>query len=115
MSRAVHNRYKRHLADLPLLGRSVSLHLWVRRFYCRNTDCARRTFVERLPKLAAPFARRTCRLAAAQAQAGVALGGEASARLLSRLCMPASADTILRLIKAVPVPDPPVPRVVGID
>src|SRR3954451_20207116 len=35
-SRAVHSRYERHLADLPSLGRSVSVHLWVRRFYCRN-------------------------------------------------------------------------------
>src|SRR5689334_19833974 len=95
-SRPVHSRYERHLADLPSLGHSVSVHLWVRRFYCRNTDCARRTFVERLPKLAAPFARRTCRLAAAQGQTGLALGGEASARLLARLSMPASADTVLR-------------------
>src|SRR3954451_7370885 len=114
-SRAVHSRYERHLADLPSLGRSVSVHLWVRRFYCRNIDCARQTFVERLPKLATPFARRTCRLAAAQAQTGVALGGEASARLLARLSMPASADTVLRLIKTTPLPDQPAPRVVGVD
>jgi transposase len=115
VSRAVHSRYKRRLADLPSLGRSVSVHLRVRRFYCRNTDCARRTFVERLPKLVAPFARRTDRLAAAQAQTGLALGGEASARLLCGLSMPASADTVLRLIKAAPLPDQPVPRVIGVD
>jgi transposase len=115
MSRAVHSRYKRRLADLPSLGRLVSVHLWVHRFYCRNTDCARQTFAERLPKLVAPFARRTERLAAAQAQTGMALGGEASARLLAHLSMPASADTVLRLIKAMPLPDPPVPRVIGVD
>jgi transposase len=114
-SRAVHSRDERHLADLPSLGRSVSVHLWVRGFYCRNTDCARQTSVERLPKLATPFARRTCRLAAAQGQTGLALGGEAGARLLSGLSMPASADTVLRLIKATPLPDQPVPRVVGVD
>jgi transposase len=114
-SRAVHSRYERHLADLPLLGRPVSVHLRVRRFYCRNKACARQTFVERLPKLAAPFARRTGRLAAAQGQTGVALGGEASARLLARLSMPASADTVLRLIKTTPLPDQPAPRVVGVD
>jgi len=91
------------------------VHLRVRRFYCRNTDCARQTFVERLPKLAAPFARRTDRLAAAQGQTALALGGEASARLLARLSMPASADTVLRLIKATPLPDQPAPRVVGVD
>ena len=114
-SRAVHSRYQRHLADLPSLGRSVLVHLRVRRFYCRNTNCARQTFVERLPKLATPFARRTGRLAAAQAQTGVALGGEASARLLAHLSMPASADTVLRLIQATPLPDQPMPRVVGVD
>src|SRR4051794_2986448 len=115
MSRAVHSRYEQRLANLPSFGRSVSMHLRVRRFYCRNTDCVRRTFVERLPKLVAPFARRTCRLATAQGQTGMTLGNEASARLLSRLSMPASSDTVLRLIKAVPLPDQPVPRVVGVD
>jgi transposase len=114
-SRKVHSRYQRRLADLPSLGRSVSVHVRVRRFYCRNIDCARRTFVERLPKLVVPFARRTCRLAAAQAQTGLALGGEASTRLLAGLSMPASADTVLRLIKAMPLPDQPAPRAVGID
>jgi transposase len=114
-SRAVHSRYDRHLADLPSLGRTVSIHLRVRRFYCRNTACPRQTFVERLPNLVAPFARRTGRLAEAQGQTGAALGGEASARLLSRLGMPASADTVLRLVKAMPLPDQPVPRVVGVD
>jgi transposase len=114
-SRAVHSRYDRHPADLPSLGRTVSIHLRVRRFYCRNTACPRQTFAERLPNLVAPFARRTRRLAEAQGQTGAALGGEAGARLLAHLSMPASADTVLRLIKATPLPDQPVPRVVGVD
>lgn len=114
-SRAVHSRYDRHLADLPSLGRTVSIHLRVRRFYCRNTACPRQTFVERLPDLMVPFARRTRRLAEAQGQTGAALGGEAGARLLAHLSMPVSADTVLRLIKATPLPDQPVPRVVGVD
>jgi transposase len=115
VSRAVHSRYERHLADLPSLGRSVSVHLWVRRFYCRNADCARQTFVERLPTLVAPFARRTCRLAAGKRKRVLALGGEASARLLCGLSMPASADTVLRLVKATALPDQPAPRVIGVD
>ena len=115
VSRAVHSRYDRHPADLPSLGRTVSVRLCVRRFYCRNTACTRQTFAERLPDLIMPFARRTRRLAEAQGQAGGALGGEASARLLSRLFMPASADTVLRLVKGMPLPDQAVPRVVGVD
>src|SRR3954466_114608 len=67
-SRAVHSRYDRHLADLPSLGRTVSIRLRVRRFYCRTPACPRRTFAERLPNLVTPFARRTGRLAEAQGQ-----------------------------------------------
>src|SRR3954453_3032450 len=115
-SRAVHSRYGRSPADLPSLGRAVSLDLRLRRFYCRNAACPRRTFAERLPELINPYARRTCRLAEAQGRVGAALGGEGSARLLPRLPMPASADTVLRLVRRMPLPEQPdPPRVVGVD
>src|SRR3954470_14557698 len=114
-SRAVHSRYRRRPADLPALGRAVRLDLRLRRFYCRNAACTRRTFAERLPELIRPHARRTDRLAEAQARVGVALGGESSARLLQHLSMPASADTVLRLIQNLPLPEPEPPRVVGVD
>ena len=114
-SRAVHSRYRRKPADLPLLGCRIGVSLRVRRFYCRNAKCARRTFAERLPELVAPHARRTCRLAAAQARVGVALGGNAGSRLLHHLAMPASADTVLRLVRRLPLPAQEPPRVVGVD
>jgi zinc-finger of transposase IS204/IS1001/IS1096/IS1165 len=53
-SNAVHSRYSRNPADLPSLGRGIRLVLRVRRFYCRNAACPRRTFAERLPRLLAP-------------------------------------------------------------
>ena len=37
----------------------------VRRFVCRVRWCRRKVFAERLPELAAPFARRTARLTVA--------------------------------------------------
>jgi transposase len=114
-SRAVHSRYRRRPADLPALGRAVRVDLRLRRFYCRNAACTRRTFAERLPELIRPHARRTGRLAEAQARVGAALGGEGSARLLQHLAMPASADTVLRLIRNLPLPEPEPPRVVGVD
>jgi hypothetical protein len=116
-SRAVHSRYRRRPADLPSLGRMVRVGLRVRRFYCRNGGCSRRTFAERLPELVAPHARRTRRLAEAQSRVGVgaALGGEGGARLLRRLSMPASANTVLRLVRQRPLPDRDAPRVVGVD
>jgi transposase len=114
-SLSIHSRYRRHPTDLPSFGKEVRLDLLVRRFYCRNPVCPRRTFAEPLPNLLAPRARRTRRLATAQGTVGVTCGGEAGARLLHRLGMPASADTVLRLVRALPLPECVTPRVLGVD
>ncbi|WP_407697450.1 ISL3 family transposase [Skermanella rosea] len=114
-SQAVHSRYQRHPADLPSLGGQVRLLLSVRRFYCRNPACARLTFAETIPDLLAPKARRTRRLAATQGRIGIACGGETGARLMRLLGMPVSADTVLRLVRAVPLPVRAPPRVLGLD
>ncbi len=111
----MHSRYRRTPADLPSLGRKVRVGLRVRRFYCRNTICSRKTFAEHLPGLVAPYARRTCRLAAAQTRVGVALGGNAGSRLVHHLAMPTSPDTVLRLVHKLPLPEPASPRIVGVD
>ena len=100
-SRTVHSRYRRKPADLSSLGRRVGVSLCVRRFYCRNAKCSRRTFAERLPELVAPHARRTRRLAAVQVRIGVALGGNAGSKMLHHLAMPASPDTVLRLCRCL--------------
>ena len=75
-SSAVHSRTERRPDDLPSCGWPVRLRVQVRRFCCHRPDCPRRTFTEQLPKLLAPRARRTRRLARAQARIGLALGGE---------------------------------------
>jgi len=45
----------------------------------------------------------------------VALGGEGGVRFLTHLSMPASAGTVLRLVKALPVTAPDAPRRIGVD
>ena len=89
--------------------------LRVRRFYCRNARCARRTFAEHLPELVAHHARRTCRRGEAQGRVGVALGGASGARLLQRLAMPASAGTVLRRVRRLPLLEAEAPSVVAVD
>ena len=89
--------------------------LLVRRFYCRNPIYPRQTFAERVPGLLAPRARRTRRLAGAQGRVGATCGGEAGARLLRWLDMPSSADTVLRLVRALPLPEYVLPSVLGAD
>lgn len=114
-SRHVHSRYHRTLADLPISGRRVVLVVRVRRFRCLAPACPRRIFAERLPDLAPPFARRSLPLQHALEQVGFAVGGEAGSRLAYCLGMPASPDTLLRLIRAAPMPNPAPPRVIGLD
>ncbi|HEY0969364.1 MAG TPA: ISL3 family transposase [Gemmatimonadales bacterium] len=114
-SSAPHSTYVRRPADLPSLGRTVRLELQVRRFYCRNSSCHRRTFAERLPGLLDVRARRTRRLAAAQTAVAVEVGGEAGARLLERLAMPTSPDTLVRLIRCSPLPRVGTPSALGVD
>jgi transposase len=114
-SGAVHGHYRRRPADLPLCGHQVRLDVRLRRYACTNEICRRRTFAERLPALVAPRSRRTRRLARAQAQVGVALGGEPGSRLAHRLGMPAGGDTLLRLVRATPAPGTDPPTIIGVD
>ena len=115
MSRSVHSRYHRHPADLPISTSRTTLNIEVRRFYCSNPCCSRRTFAEQASDLVAPRARRTRRLAETQGRVGIVCGGAPGARLLTHLRMPASRATVLRLVRAMPMPDAPAPTHVGVD
>ena len=109
------SRYCRSVADLSAQGIPVRLKLWVRRFACDHDGCAQRIFTEQLPTLVASHARRTVRLSETLFEAGLALGGEAAARLLATFGITASADTVLRRVRRAPLPDRPTPRVLGVD
>jgi transposase len=110
-----HGHYERTLADLPWQGRPVHLRVRLRRLVCRNQACPLRTFSESLPEVARPYARRSERLREVQRHLGLALGGEPAARLAQGLAMPVSSDTLLRLVRAAPMPPYRAPRVVGLD
>jgi len=111
----LHSVYQRHPQDLPLAGHRVRLCARVRRFFCDNGACARRTFAERFGELLAVKARRTQRLMAHQQEIAFALGGEAGRQLCNGLGMCISGDTLLRAIRHSPEPAVSTPRVVGID
>jgi transposase len=115
LSRDVHSRYQRAVVDLPWAGLPVYAALWVRRFFCHNSACLRKIFCERLKPAIAVYARRTQRLVSQLQHVSFVLGGEAGSRLIVRLGMLASPDTLLRLTEAVPDDHRPTPRVLGVD
>jgi transposase len=112
-SRRVHSAYWRTFQDLPWQDRVVAWRIKVRRFRCSH--CPGRIFAERVPGLGRRKARRSDRLASAQTDIGMVLGGEPGARLSRRLAMPISGDTVLRLIRRGGSTPCLPPRVVGID
>jgi transposase len=114
-TRRIHSRYERTVADLSWAHLRVTVRLRVRKFFCANSQCHRRIFTERLPQLVVPWARRTQRLAHALEDIGLALGGAAGARLSQQLGLPVSRNTVLRLLRRLPLPARRVPRVLGVD
>jgi transposase len=111
----VHSHYTRHVADQPVAGQPVTLHLQVRRFRCTDRRCARRTFAEQVPAVVARYGRRTQQLASALERVGLALGGRPGQRLSQHLGLPASRGTLLRLVHALPEPVVAGAAVLGVD
>lgn len=86
------------------------------RWRCRNDQCARQSFVERLEKSAPANARRTRRVSELACLLGHATGGLAAERLLYRLGIRQSDDTVLRALKRDAARRrKPALRVAGID
>lgn len=115
VSAAVHSRYERQLADMPAGGQPVRITLQVRRFFCRNNDCARRTFVEQVEGLTTRRRQRSSLLSHALTSIGLALAGRAGARLAAGMAIATSRMTLLRLVRAVPEPQITAPRVLSVD
>jgi len=55
VSRRKHSRYTRFLMDLPADGRTVNIHLTVRRFRCNNPTCRAVYSPNAFPNLSAPM------------------------------------------------------------
>src|SRR5256885_1591659 len=111
----IHSHYNRQLTDMPCAGQRVRLILHVRKFFCDESTCARKIFVERLAPFIQPWARVTTRFFQAAQDIGLATSGMLGARLGDRLGIHTSWMTVIRRIMALATP--PVEKVsqLGID
>jgi len=103
LSHSRHSSYLRRLQDLPWQGLTVQILLRVRRFRCRNHSCPRQVFTERVEGVPS-YLRQTSRLAEIVRVVGYAAGGLPGARLLARLAIRTSDDTVLRRVKTLVAP-----------
>jgi transposase len=102
VSRSRHSFYSRRLQDLPWQGVAVELWAIVRRFRCRNASCPRQIFCERLPAIARAYGRQTERVAEIVRLIGYIAGGLPGQRLLTRLAIAVSDDTVVRRVREQP-------------
>jgi transposase len=117
VSRSRHSCYCRCLQDFPWQGVSVQLWATVGRFRCRNASCPRRVFCERLPRVARVYGRQTDRASEIVRLIGYVAGGLPGQRLLDRLSIATSDDTVLRRVRQKPMSEATVPPVrnLGVD
>lgn len=111
----IHSRYVRRLADMAIGGRPVRIELQVRRLYCENLACPKKTFAEQVGGLTVRYQRRTPLLQRLVAIAGVLLAGRGGARLLHLLHAGLSRTSVLLHLMRVPLPKLVTPRVLGVD
>jgi transposase len=115
VSSSGHDRYPRRLADLPCGGRPVEVLVWVRRLRCASAGCPAATFAEQVPGLTAWYQRRTPGLRSWLEATALALAGRAGARLAAASGAPVERHTLIRLVRAMPDPDPGTVTVLGAD
>ena len=77
----VHSSYQRRLTDPAVGGRTTTIELTVRRFFCDAAECVRATFVEQVAGLTQRHARRSVAAHTLLQAVAFALGGRAGARL----------------------------------
>lgn len=115
LSDRVHSRYARYLSDRGVGGRETRIRLQVRRFRCVDRGCERVIFAERLGDLAGWYQRRSSVLTTLLTVVGLALGGRAGHRMTGHLAVEVSRSTLLRLVRAIPLPPAGLLPAVGID
>ncbi|MDV3002976.1 MAG: ISL3 family transposase ISAcma23 (plasmid) [Chroococcopsis gigantea SAG 12.99] len=111
----IHSYYERTLSDLTWADYNLCLKLKVRKFFCRNQGCNVCIFTERLKNFALPWARRTIRLSNQLTAIALELGGSAGARLANYSNYQISRNTLLELIRRIPLPPITTPSILGVD
>jgi transposase len=104
----------RSVADVPVDGRRVVIHVRVRRLVCPTRGC-RQPFREQVPGVLERYQRRTARLTRQVKAVVKELAGRAGSRLLTGLAVSLSRHTALRALLRIPLPAGRTPRVIGVD
>ncbi len=114
-STAIHSHYLRYPQDLAWAEWSVIVELKVKRFFCHNPKCSKRTFAEPFPDFVARYACQTERVLRKQQRIGTNVCAKIAEQLLVCDQIGISDTTINRMLCKLPdLPSEPI-RVLGVD
>ncbi|MFE3776721.1 transposase family protein [Amycolatopsis sp. NPDC059090] len=111
----VHSRYDRYPSAPAIGGQETVIRLQVRRFFCGSEECSKQTFAEQVVRLASPHARRTPLQRGVLEKIAFALGSRPGRRLARRPAAEVARMTLLRLVRALPIPELGALSAVGAD
>ena len=93
-----HSTYHRKIQDLPILGKTVYIHLTAYRYYCRNSECKQKVFCETVNDFFGFYKRMTGRLEDFVIALALNTSCEGASRVSQILGIIISGDTLIRMI-----------------
>lgn len=114
-SSKIHSNYIRYPVDLAWSEKGVTLELKVKRYFCHNNNCSKRTFAESFPDFICSYARRTRRVLERQRRIGINVCAKTAEKLLFCEQVGISDTTVNRILRDIPEPIGNPVRVLGVD
>jgi transposase len=111
-----HSTYRRKAQDLPILGKTVYVHLTAYRYYCRNSKCRQKVFCETIGDFFGFYKRITGRLEDFVVALAVNTSCEGASRVCSLIGIKISGDTLIRrILKKASGIEPVKTDMIGVD
>jgi len=111
-----HSTYRRKIQDLPILGKTVYIHLTAYRYYCHNSKCDQKVFCETVGNFFGFYKRMTGRLEDFLTALALNTSCEGASRVCELIGINISGDTLIRMIiKKASVMEPVKTDMIGVD
>jgi len=111
-----HSTYRRKIQDLPILGKTVYIHLTAYRYYCRNNECKQKVFCETVGNFFGFYKRMTGRLEDFVTALALNTSCEGASRVCELIGVNISGDTLIRMIiKKASMMEPVKTDIIGVD
>lgn len=114
VSNQKHSTYKRLIADTPFNQKHTRLNIKAYKYYCKNADCRSKVFAEDIV-IAGKKAHRTFALNQLILAIACEFSSEGTSRILGRMGVTVSGDTIDRIIAKINIKDNVNIERIGID